>query len=338
MALNVTVLVATLISPFTKFAYGGYLPILLLSMLFCLSVKDISLTKTARTLFNIANAINLVLSLLLLLRVSEATQFFLDHYAYGYDELLPFMFEEGKPVLTFGSHSLASFFFYLLFYLNLETFIRLRARLNLGFAFGYLALLTLMSSFTAIVFTGVAVVQLVLCFQWRKSAIAGLMTTVLLLAAAVAAPGVEAFSDFREDIIAVFHREDNGLLGRYGDSGGLSVNVRYILDHPFRPIGLGLSDELWYADSGPIEYLLKGSLPLMIAVYLGAFLFFWNNLRSPGRAIFVFLVFLGFEFGYSNLEYIRTQCFLPFLVVYLNWLDAPDTRPAFSPARGFSHA
>jgi hypothetical protein len=30
---------------------------------------------------------------------------------------------------------------------------------------------------------------------------------------------------------------------------------------------------------------------------------------------------MGFEIGYSNLQYLRTQYFLPFLVVYLNWLD-----------------
>jgi hypothetical protein len=85
---------------------------------------------------------------------------------------------------------------------------------------------------------------------------------------------------------------------------------------------MGFSPQLWYADSGPVEYILKGSFPLLFAVYTGAFLFFRRNLRSKRRAMFVFLVFLGFELGYTNLQYIRTQCLLPFVVIYLNGLDA----------------
>ena len=75
--------------------------------------------------------------------------------------------------------------------------------------------------------------------------------------------------------------------------------------------------------------MLKGSFPLLFTVYAGAFLFFRKNLFSRSRAVFLFLVFLGFELGYSNLQYIRTQCFLPFLVVYLNGLDS---------GKGLAHA
>jgi len=165
------------------------------------------------------------------------------------------------------------------------------------------------------------VVQVVLCFQWHKSAVAGFVTSAILLAATAAAPHVEGLSTLQEDVSEIFHREDNGLLGRYSSVGGLSNNFEFILDHPLRPIGLGFSDDLWYADSGPVEYILKGSFPLLATVYLGAFLFFFRNLKSRSRAIFILVVFMGFEIGYSNLQYLRTQYFLPFLVVYLNWLD-----------------
>jgi hypothetical protein len=335
-AINVILLVCTLFSPFTDFAYGGYIPILVLSVLFCVNVKDIGLTTVARRLFDIANAINIVLAALLMLEVPGVTQFFLDHYAYGYQELLPTMLEGGKPVITFGSHSLAAFFFYLLFYLTLHTFIVARSKLNLVFALCYLAMLFSLSSFTALVFGAVATVQLALCFQWRKSVLAGLVTGALvLLAAVVVVPRLDSFSDFKEDVTAVFERQDNGLMGRYSDSGGVAANLDYITSHPFSPIGLGMSSQLWYADSGPVEYLMKGSFPLLITVYIGAFFFIRKNLRSRRRALFLFLVFLGFEVGYSNLQYIRTQCFLPFALVYLNWLDTAGER---KPASGQSVA
>src|ERR1700751_2670435 len=44
LTINVILLICALFSPFTEIAYGGYLSFLLLSMLFCVSVKDIRLT------------------------------------------------------------------------------------------------------------------------------------------------------------------------------------------------------------------------------------------------------------------------------------------------------
>jgi hypothetical protein len=319
LAINVILLTCTLFSPFTEIAYGGYLSTLLLSVLFCVNVRDIRLTATARRVFDVANAINLTLAILLLFQVPEVTQFFLDNYAYASEDLVPFMLESGKPVLTFGSHSLAGFFFYLLFYMTLQTFIAYRSKLNLVFAFGYLGLLIPLYSFTALVFAGVAAVQLVLCFQWNKTAIAGIIGTVLCLAAVVVSP--QLVSDFKNDMIEVSQREDSGLLGRYSESGGMAANFEFIANYPFRPIGLGFSWRLWYGDSGPVEYLLKGSFPLLVTVYVGAFLFFHKNLRSRREALYLYLVFLSFEFGFSNFQYVRTQCFLPFLVVYLNGLQ-----------------
>ncbi|MEO7651366.1 MAG: hypothetical protein ABIZ80_12950, partial [Bryobacteraceae bacterium] len=122
-----------------------------------------------------------------------------------------------------------------------------------------------------------------------------------------------------------------GLLGRYSASGGLLGNLQYIADNPFSPIGLGLSRRLWYADSGPVEYIMKGSFPLLLSVYAGLFLFFRKNLVSKSRALFLFVVFVGFEVGYSNLQYFRTQYLLPFLIVYLNSLDRQATVPSGRP-------
>jgi hypothetical protein len=232
------------------------------------------------------------------------------------------MLAEGKPVLMFGSHSVAGFFFYLLFYVTFQTFAVTRSKLNLVYALSYLGLLTLLFSFTSVVFAAAAMVQIVLHFQWHRSFVAGLVASVLLLAAVFVVPRqMEGIEDLEASLLEVTQRQDNGLLGRYSSSGGLMGNLEFIASHPFQPIGLGFSRELWYADSGPVEYLLKGSFPLLFTVYWGAFLFFYRNLRNKRRAVFLFLVFLAFELGYTNLQYIRTQFFLPFLMVYMNGLE-----------------
>src|SRR5579864_2031558 len=79
LTINVILLTCTLFSPFTEIAYGGYLSFLLLSMLFCVNVKDIRLTVTARRTFDFANAINLTLSVLVLFQVPVVTQFLSDN-------------------------------------------------------------------------------------------------------------------------------------------------------------------------------------------------------------------------------------------------------------------
>ncbi len=321
-AVNVILLVCTLFSPLTEFAYGGYVPVFLFSLLLCVSVREIGLTGAIRTLFNVCNALNIILAALLLAGVPAVSQFFLANYAYGYDDLVPYMLDEGKPVIMFGSHSVAGFFFYLLFYLTFQTFVASRSKLNLVFAVCYIALLASLASFTSVVFVPVAMIQLIVHFQWHKSLQAGLIATAILMVLVLLLPGLDVFGNFTTDLLEVTHREDNGLVGRYSASGGLMGNLDYIAEHAFRPIGMGYSTQLWYADSGPVEYLLKGSFPLLIAVYTGTFLFFYKNLKDKRRAMFLFLVFLGFEAGYSNLQYIRTQFFLPFLMVYLNGLDS----------------
>ena len=326
LTINVILLTCTLFSPFTEIAYGSYLSFLLLSMLFCVNVRDIRLTVTARRAFDVAHAINLTLAVLVLFQVPAVTQFFRDYYAYGYEGLVPEMLEEGKPVLTFGSHSLAGFFFYLLFYVTLQTFIAKRRKLHLIFAFGYLALLIPMYSFTSLIFAGMAVVQLALCLKARKTVIVGLIAIALFMATVVVAPRL--ISDFKENMIEVSQREENGLLGRYSEFGGLAANFEFIASHPFRPIGLGFSWRLWYSDSGPTGYFLKGSFPLLVAVYAGVFMFFRTNLRSRREALFLYLVFLSFEVGFSNFQYSRTQFFLPFLMVYLNSLERTTSMPS----------
>src|SRR5260370_35623157 len=56
-----------------------------------------------------------------------------------------------KPVLTFGTHSLAGFFLYLFFYVNLQTYRLKGGKLFLSFALCYLFLTLSLLSVTGII-------------------------------------------------------------------------------------------------------------------------------------------------------------------------------------------
>lgn len=323
-AINVILLICTLLSGFTEFAHGAFVAPAVLSLVLCTNTTRIPLTRFARSLFTLANLFNLTCGALLVMQEPVTVRFFTDWFANGYPALVPYMLAEAKPVLMFHSHSVAGFYCYLFFYLTLRTFAGdSRKVLYLLFAFGYVILLISLTSFTGYILAAVAAAQIVLHFQWQKSVVAGLAFTALAIAGVMfIASRFEGIEQFTADVTDVLGREQNGLNGRYSSTGGLIGNIRYIADHPFSPVGTGFSNELFYGDSGPLEYMLRGSFPLVVCVYGGLYVFLRRNLTSRREANILMVALCGFELGYSNLQYFRTHYLLPFFVVYLNGIAA----------------
>lgn len=320
-AIVVTLLAATLFSPFTEITYGASMPYALLAVLLMVRLDDIPLTATAERLFTAVNLTNLTVGVLIVARVPEVCEFLIQHYSNHYPELVPYMLEEAKPVVTFGSHSIAGFFFYLFFYLNFEAFRAGRGRRHLPVALGYIGLLLCLNSFTAYLSAAVAAGQLVLHFQLHRSMVMALVASLALLGVgAVFALEPDWIDPLMQGLDEVMSSDSNGFVGRYSSSGALAANLDFLAAHPFSPVGMGFSNQLFYGDSGPIEHLTRGSFPLLAAIYGGFYLFLRGNLKSLRQAHFLYAAYFGFEIGYSNLNYMRTLYFLPFVVIYLNGL------------------
>jgi len=120
----------------------------------------------------------------------------------------------------------------------------------------------------------------------------------------------------------ILNSDVNGLLPRYGPGGALRIPLSYLVHHPLSPIGFTTPSALVegdtaLGDSGPVEYLLRGSIPLLVLVYFGLYRFLRFNLPLRGHALFLFLVIVAFEAGFSSLVYFRTLYLLPFFVIYL---------------------
>src|ERR1700735_5654436 len=93
----------------------------------------------------------------------------------------PEFFDVPKPVLAFGTHSLASFFAYLLFWLNWQNYGATRSRLALVFSLCYVGLLLTLTSFTSLVLAAVALTQIAV-YLWKESRRALILGTVGLCA------------------------------------------------------------------------------------------------------------------------------------------------------------
>ena len=312
------ILFFTLISPFTEFAYGAVRSFALLALVFCLRLKEVPLNDWTRRLFHAANIVNIACSIAIVAQVPEVNEFLVKNYSTAYQELVRYMLDERKPVLTFGSHALAGFFFYLFFYLNFETFRAGHGRRYLIIAMAYVGLMICLNSVSGYGFAALAAMSLIREFFWNRSLLATAVAGLFLLTGAGIAATQLGLLEFEKEFIDTVNSDANGLNGRYSSTGVLTRNLNFLADHPFSPIGLGFSDGLFYGDSGPVEYLIRGGFPLVIATYAGLYLFLRDNLRSRKQCRLLFGVFLVFEIGYSNLHYLRTLYLLPVVVVYLN--------------------
>src|SRR6266446_8367184 len=113
-------------------------------------------------------------------------------YSQFYPELVPTMMSLHKPVLTFGTHSLAGFFLYLFFWLNWETFKARRSVLALFFAICELILLLAMASFTSVAFAMLALAQIGI-WLWKRSR--RVLVTAAACAVLLVPVGVQSFED-----------------------------------------------------------------------------------------------------------------------------------------------
>ncbi len=316
------ILGATILSPFADYRWGGLLGFALLAFLYILNLRDVQGGRALRKLFMTANVLNIAGGVGIIVGYEPVRAFFVDYYSAFYPELVELMTRIGKPVLTFGTHSLAGFFFYLFFFMNWETYKLRGGRPYLAFALGYIALGFSLMSVTGLVLMSIAVFQVLShASQQRPKMLASLAAIACFCAGLTLyhyRAEIEDITEATKSVTDIMKSPTSGVFGRFSQTGTMFSTVRYLQDRPLSPIGVGFRDDLFVGDCGPVEYYLRGSFFLLAAVYVGLFFFLRENLISKRDAIYLFLVILFFEIGMTSLTYIRTLYLLPVIIVYLN--------------------
>lgn len=323
LSIPAILIACTFVSPLMIVEFG---PIYMYCMigLFCLlRLDNIRWRPVVGRTFLLVNVVNVVMGFGIILQYEPMLQFLKNNYTFSYPELLPLMFALRKPVMMFGTHSVAGFLFFLFFWVNLRTYQVTAKRLYLGFALIYTVFSLFLFSFTSLFFLVWEIgllTKMGLQRSWKLTVV-----IVLLLGSA----GVflwQSLDNRKYDLLDYatnfLQSSGNGLAARYSAaSGDLAGNLEFIRDHPFRPIGLTNGGGLLMVDSGPVEYMLRGSLPLLVAIYVGLFGFLENNLSDRRDLRVLFVATLLFELGFSILGYSRTLYLIPFFVVYLNGIQ-----------------
>ena len=311
-------LLFTLTTPLWTLTPGALLPYSVVLILLCADLSKIDFEWPLRASWIVLNIVTVVLAVLIIADYQPVKGFLIENYSAFYSCLVPNMLAAGKPVLTFGSHSIAAFFFSVCYYLHLKSYEAARSKWSFLAAVAYLVLLLFLKSVSAYsLFVGGT--GLLVYHTRRHRAI--LLFLCVLAVAGAAMTGVVTGTEWKSvaaDVEKVWAAPESGFPGRYSISGVLATDLEYLAAHPFRGIGIGYSETLWYGDSGPIELLIRGSFPLLLSFYGALWFFLRTSLRSKTTAVVVFVMYLAFEVAYSNLLYLRTACMLPFVVVYLN--------------------
>jgi hypothetical protein len=294
----------------------------LLALMLTLDLKKVYPSSFVHAAFVGANLLSIASGIAILVGIEWMGQFLSAFYTQFYPELVQTMADLHKPVLTFGTHAAAGLFSYVFFWLNWETYKARGKTLSLFFALCQFILLVALTSFTSLALAGLALVQMGVWFwKYNRKALAATALCILLVSP-VGVRFVEnqiAASEVRAELAGAFlNSEISGPLGRYGPGGSERGKITQLLDHPLSPFGLAMPSDFSMVDSGPLEYLLRGSVPLLVLIYFGLYRFLRYNLASRSQALALFLLILSCETGFTLLIYVRTLYLLPFFVIYLN--------------------
>jgi hypothetical protein len=339
LAIIPLLLVFTAIFGLREQSFGELASFLMMALLWMLNLRSVRFGNWLYPLFSAINIANIVLGVAVLAGNSAVAGFLTKFYTQFDDEMVSGMMLMRKPVLTFATHSLAGFFYYLFFHANFQTFKIRGGKLFLILAFCYLLLMASLLSVTGVLLSALGLAQIGIYFLRRlphpRLILIGVTAAILFVAGAGSLdPAIRQGSDIASVGRNILMSQQNGFLGRLSPTGTMYPALQYIREHPFSPLGVSRSDNLLVADMGFLDYFIRGSIFLVVWAYGGLFLFLKRSLLVRWDLWFLFGVILGFELGFSVLGYTRMLFLLPFFVIYLNELRRHEkTEPIMKSAK-----
>jgi hypothetical protein len=326
----------TAFSPIHEYSFGELSAFVVVSALFVMNLRHLRLKRWLFSIFIVINILNIVIGIFILFGSELVTKVLVTYYSHFYPELVPGMLLLRKPVLTFGTHSLAGFFLYLFFYMNLRSYKVKGERVYLVLALCYVSLMLALLSFTGLVFACLGGLQ-ILYVLWSPIRLKwfwlSVPVTLVVVAVSVRPPHfIAQFSQYlgviRDGATAIITSPGNGFLGRFTPAGTMYPGLEHVAEHPFTPLGVSRKSDLLISDMGLLDYYLRGSVFLVAWAYGGLYFFLKRSLLDRRDLYFLFSVIITFEIGFSSLTYFRMPYLLAFFVIYLNGLRESELQAA----------
>lgn len=264
-------------------------------------------------IFFLINIIMIIWGIGLVFKVPVFIDFTVNNYSHDVSWMLPTMLSDGKPILSFQVHSLAAYFWGMMFFLNFlgsqyETGNRKKMHIMLLFLNFILCLL--LKSTTAFILI-IIMLPFIIYLAKNKA-----LRTFLLLLIFI---GIIFFLQsklFNYYLDFVLYSDKNGFNGRYGS--GLFLNfLQTVKEYGF--VGIVINDSSYTYDSGFISNYMRGGLLLIFAYYGSMIKFIFSNLKKV-TAIFSSLLFLGLDLITTMLMYPQLISFFIFSILFIKFL------------------
>lgn len=290
-----------------------------LTLLMCLDFTKVELNfKDLNGVLKGVSALTIVIGISLIYRFEPFEKLIRGGYDAFYGGLVDTMISEGKPVNTFGTHSIAGFYMFIFFLLNILAFLKERNYDNLFYSLVLLYFLIAVKSTTSYAYfvMGVVVLLGVIYFINKKYFYFSIgLTLIVFLLYGINSSLV---STLQQNLFS--KKSSNGVGIRYGENGTITVQIERILKAPFKGLGYISIWGTYYIDCG-ITHFAQRLTPIgMVLLYSNFFVLIKRHLGTI-FGIMVFLLFMSFEVGFSNLLYFRTLYMLPFILAFLRSLD-----------------
>lgn len=266
----------------------------------------------------IATSIILIIGFGIIGKFRPITNFVIGSYPYFYDGLVESMVFQGKPVISFGTHSLAGFYLFLFFVMNLFAFVKKRKALNLIYSLFLILMLLAVKSTTSLLYLIIALVSLlVVCYYWKKPIFIIALSASLIFGIVI---GIKfnLWEILKDNILG--KDSLNGLSIRYRKGGVIYNQIVNILKNPLVGTGTRSVDGTFYIDCGITHVGARTGVLGIVLFYAMFFRFIKNNISNKVIGLGLFLLFFSFEIGFANLLYFRTVMTLPFILFFMTVL------------------
>ncbi len=293
-------------------------PTIALVFLCSLRIRKYPSIKVLKILLNVVTVTAIVWNFAILFNIKSVIDFTYNNYNQYYDLNAYYQVLTGhKPVMSFGVHSYAAYFYFLLFLLCFATYKIENKKMYLFYSIIYTIFNLFLVSTTAIIFFFAMCVFFVK-EMWkhmnlkRLFLVFGAVVFIIVLI-------VANFDMLYSRLYINFTNGGNSFVSRYSSNSVFNTNFKIIASS----IGIGYnivdSLDIGYSDSGYIVYMTMGSLPFTVAVYYLLYKFLRSNLKLY-RNIIMFVIF-SFEVALPATFNYRFSYMILFVICYMGALS-----------------
>ncbi|QBL09813.1 hypothetical protein E0Z06_09920 [Rheinheimera sp. D18] len=314
------------LSPFSEVTLGAVVPYVTLFIIVSVSYKNVYLSRRQLLFLFLFAIFQLIVAFMIVFSVSWVKAVFESFYQMVPDLYYYMIGWENKPVITYATHSVAGFVFFVFSLVFLVLYYEVKGSFS---RFAFLLISILYSSLLVFIFsnTGLFLFVGMLFFYFYFSMKKSGVVFRFFLSFFVVSCFIYVFINYSdiislayEKILEVLTSEHNGILARLSMNSRLAGSYTYVFDNPLQGVGFTYNANIAFGDNFISEYVLRGGFASYF-IYLVLVLFFcFSNVSSKMMASMLFAFILISDFGYPLLVAYRFVFFFPIMIIIMNYI------------------